>query len=266
MLAAFVLAWMTIPVPLGSLVDAGGYRVHLYCTGAGSPTVLIAGGAFSFDWALIQPEVANFTRVCAYDPSGTAWSDSPPQPHPLCTDRVQELHRVLQKAGISPPYVLVGFSIGGLIARLYALAYLHEIAGMVIVNHAFLDVAPDVPPPPPVTSDSPPVLISSTPITFGLEDDKNFSRLPEHIRNLHAWALSRHPLRPANPTSRTNGSHKQESHHGSPGSPMDHMPLGSILNSGLPRAFAYPFHDCGFMMSAPALAGSGLVKRPRAPL
>ena len=52
----------TPPMP-GTLVDVGGYRVHLYCTGRGSPTVMIVG-AFSFDWALVQPEVAKFTRVC----------------------------------------------------------------------------------------------------------------------------------------------------------------------------------------------------------
>src|SRR6202012_6267727 len=63
------------PAPLGRLVDVGGYRVHLYCTGQGSPTVMIVGAAFSVDWQLVQPEVAKFTRVCTFDPSGTAWSD-----------------------------------------------------------------------------------------------------------------------------------------------------------------------------------------------
>jgi hypothetical protein len=62
------------PLPIGTLVDVGGYRVHLYCLGQGSPTVMIVG-AFSFDWALVQPQVAKFTRVCTFDPSGTAWSD-----------------------------------------------------------------------------------------------------------------------------------------------------------------------------------------------
>jgi len=55
------------PVPPGKLVDVGGYRVHLYCTGTGGPTVLVVGAGFSFDWALVQPEVARFTRVCTYD-------------------------------------------------------------------------------------------------------------------------------------------------------------------------------------------------------
>jgi hypothetical protein len=66
------------PKPLGKLVDVGGYRVHLYCTGTGSPTVVITGAGYSFDWGLVQPEVAKFTRVCTYDHSGVAWKSTPP--------------------------------------------------------------------------------------------------------------------------------------------------------------------------------------------
>src|ERR1700679_4174220 len=98
------------PVPLGRLVDVGGYRVHLYCIGQGSPTVMIVGAAFSFDWELVQPEVAKFTRVCTFDLSGTAWSDpfkatmststtpnpnSMPRTTPTCVDRVDEIHRLI---------------------------------------------------------------------------------------------------------------------------------------------------------------------------
>ncbi len=53
------------PAPLGKLVDVGGYRVHLFCTGTGSPTVVIVGAGFSFNWGLVQPEVARFTQVCS---------------------------------------------------------------------------------------------------------------------------------------------------------------------------------------------------------
>jgi len=63
------------PAPLGTLVDVGGYSVHLYCTGAGSPAVVVAGGGFSFDWGLVQPKISTLTRICTYDLSGTAWSD-----------------------------------------------------------------------------------------------------------------------------------------------------------------------------------------------
>jgi hypothetical protein len=89
------------PPPLGKLVDVGGYKVHLYCTGAGSPTVVIVGAGFSFDWGLVQPEVANITQVCSYDHSGIAWSDDGPADS--CALRVREIHEALKNAGIKGP-------------------------------------------------------------------------------------------------------------------------------------------------------------------
>jgi hypothetical protein len=89
------------PPPLGKLVDVGGYRVHLYCTGSGSPTVVILGAGFSFDWGLVQPEVASITQVCSYDHSGSAWSDDGPTDS--CSLRVSEIHEVLKNAGIRAP-------------------------------------------------------------------------------------------------------------------------------------------------------------------
>src|SRR5690348_800010 len=74
--------------PIGKLVDVGGYRVHLYCIGSGSPAVVITGAGYSFDWGLVQPEVAKFTQVCAYDHSGVTWSD--PGPTDSCSLRVHE--------------------------------------------------------------------------------------------------------------------------------------------------------------------------------
>jgi pimeloyl-ACP methyl ester carboxylesterase len=209
LLAFAAFAAVSDPAPPGALVDAGGYRVHLYCTGAGSPTVVVAGGGFSFDWGLVQPTLSTLTRICTYDPSGTAWSDPVPQNRtPTCTDRVAELHEVLHRASVSTPVVLVGFSIGGLYARLYAARYPDEVAGMVIVDHAFIE--PRRSPPPAAKSsappkdgiysvedvDTPPALISQTPIALGIEDDRNFERLPKRDRDLHAWAMSRNPLRP----------------------------------------------------------------------
>ena len=77
------------PPPLGELVDVGGYRVHLYCIGSGSPTVVITGAGSSFDWGLVQRDVAKFARVCTYDHSGVAWSD--PGPTDTCTLRAGEI-------------------------------------------------------------------------------------------------------------------------------------------------------------------------------
>ncbi len=123
------------PPPPGKLVDIGGYRLHLHCTGTGNLTVVLEAGAgdFSFDWGLVQPEVARFTRVCSYDRAGMAWSDPGPTPRTM-KQEVHELRALLRKAGIRGPYVLVGHSYGGLLARLYARRYRREVVGMVLVD------------------------------------------------------------------------------------------------------------------------------------
>jgi pimeloyl-ACP methyl ester carboxylesterase len=182
------------PPPQGQLVDVGGYRVHLNCTGSGSPTVFVIGG-FSFDWALVQPAVATFTRVCTYDASGNAWSDRGPKP--TCQNRVDEIHRLLRSAKIESPYVFAGFSTGALFARLYAKKYPDEVAAMVFIDHAYLSppAAPAVTDPVPGT-DSPPSVISATPISVGPEDEPGFSSLPLAVRDLHRWAMSRNPALP----------------------------------------------------------------------
>lgn len=178
-------------------MDVGGYRVHLYCIGEGSPTVVIVGTEFSFDWALVQPEAAKFARVCTYDASGTAWSG--PGPKLTCAARIKELHTALKNAGVKGPYVLIGLSMGAVVARLYASQYPAEAAGMVIVDHAFLDTgakAGGAEPAPASGADSRPILIHQEPIIWTIEDDPNFSRLPARDRELHRWAVSLHPSLP----------------------------------------------------------------------
>jgi pimeloyl-ACP methyl ester carboxylesterase len=188
------------PLPLGTLVDVGGYRVHLYCLGQGSPTVMIVGAAFSFDWALVQPEVAKFTRVCTFDPSGSAWSDPfKTGAVPTCDQRVNEIHQLIIKAPIDGPYILVGYSVGGQWARLYAARYPNNIVGMVIIDHAFI---PGQAPRPATRSHSllqsysPPSLVSQAPIVLGFQDDVNFNKLPKDDQELHTWALSENPIQP----------------------------------------------------------------------
>jgi pimeloyl-ACP methyl ester carboxylesterase len=190
------------PLPIGTLVDVGGYRVHLYCLGQGSPTVMIVG-AFSFDWALVQPEVAKFTRACTFDPSGTAWSDPiKTGTVPTCDQRVNEIHQLILKAPVDGPYVLVGYSVGAQWARLYAAEYPDNIVGMVIVDHAF--VGDPVKATPRQTARahslgqgySPPTVVSEAPIVLDYQDDVNFRKLPKLDQDLHAWALSENPIRP----------------------------------------------------------------------
>jgi pimeloyl-ACP methyl ester carboxylesterase len=120
------------------LVDVGGWRLHLHCTGKNeqnAPTVVLESGSgdFSFDWSLVQPGVARFTSVCSYDRAGNAWSDLGPRPRTM-RQVVYELHTALQKTGIKGPYVLIGQSVGGLLIRTFAGQYPKETAGMVLVD------------------------------------------------------------------------------------------------------------------------------------
>lgn len=188
-LLTIACAWGQTPAPPGRLVDIGGYRVHLNCTGSGTPTVMIVGAGFSFDWVLVQPEVARFATVCTYDVSGTAWSD--PGPELDCRGRATEVHKLTQAASLKAPYVLVGLSIGGCVARLFAADNPAEVAGMVIVDHAF---SPDR--PPDTGDDSRPKLIEQTPIELTVEDISHFGNLPARSRELHRWAMSLHPKLP----------------------------------------------------------------------
>ena len=126
--------------PPGRMVDLGGYRLHINCQGssqAGSPTVVIdaASGEFSLHWAAVQHKVAEFTRVCTYDRAGMGWSDRSRKPY-TAMRTVEELHTLLMQAGVEPPYVLVGHSLGGLNVRLYAHEHPDQVAGLILVDPA----------------------------------------------------------------------------------------------------------------------------------
>lgn len=124
----------TYPPP-GKLVDIGGYRLHLHCTGTGAPTVVIetGWGNSSGSWGWVQPEVAKTTRVCTYDRAGMGWSEKSPQPR-TAREFAKELHALLLKANEHSPYILVGHSLGGYTVRVYAHDYPTEVAGVVFVD------------------------------------------------------------------------------------------------------------------------------------
>ena len=119
----------------GQLVDVGGHRMHLSCTGQGSPTVVLEPGAggMSSTMGLIAPAVARDTRVCVYDRAGRGWSD-PAEGTQDGTRIATDLHTLLHTAGIPGPYVLAGHSFGGLYVRSYAAQYPDDVAGLVLVD------------------------------------------------------------------------------------------------------------------------------------
>ena len=121
--------------PPGQLVDVGGYRLHINCTGSGSPTVVIESGwgDSSAAWGWVQPEVAKTTRVCTYDRAGMGWSEASPQPR-TAREFAKELHTLLEKANEPGPYVLVGHSLGGYTVLVYAHDYPDEVSGLVLVD------------------------------------------------------------------------------------------------------------------------------------
>jgi pimeloyl-ACP methyl ester carboxylesterase len=122
------------PMP-GRLVDVGGHRLHLSCTGAGTPTVVLEPGAGGMSSILgwIAPAVARDTRVCVYDRAGRGWSE----PADTAQDGAQiatDLHTLLRRGHVPGPYVLAGHSFGGLYVLTFAARYPDEVAGMVLVD------------------------------------------------------------------------------------------------------------------------------------
>jgi pimeloyl-ACP methyl ester carboxylesterase len=132
---------------MGRVFDIGGRKLNLYCSGQGSPTVIFDSGQAmpGADWALVQPEIAAFTRACWYDRAGMGWSDAAPSGE-ASESNARDLHALLGAAGIAGPYILVGHSTGGYDVRVYRRMYINEVAGMVLVDAAHEDAHRDSPP------------------------------------------------------------------------------------------------------------------------
>ena len=128
----------------GELVDVGGHRLHVVCSGTGRPVVLLEAGiaASSLSWATVQPAIARFTRVCTYDRAGLAWSDVPSCARTF--DRiVDELESVLSRAASGERWILVGHSFGSFIVRGCAMRHPDLVAGLVLVDPAIEWLTPD---------------------------------------------------------------------------------------------------------------------------
>jgi pimeloyl-ACP methyl ester carboxylesterase len=176
----------------------GGRKLHLYCTGHGSPTVILEDGAGSFaiDWALVQPEVARTTRVCSYDRAGYGWSD--PGPEEDTVEQVtHDLETAMRTSGEHPPFVLVGQSIGGLFVRWYQHEHPQQVVGIVLVE-SYEMAAPvqgkqaplytltkeqlQANLPPPSSLKKPPIPTEVRP---------PFNRLPPSLQKTHLWLEQR---------------------------------------------------------------------------
>jgi pimeloyl-ACP methyl ester carboxylesterase len=131
----------------GRLLDVGARKMHIDCTGEGSPTVILDSGLGDsyLSWRKVQPQIAKFTRVCSYDRAGLGYSDPSSEPR---TSKViaEELHALLQAASVAPPYVIVGHSMGGYDVRVYTNLYRNEIVGMVLVDASHPDQENRFPP------------------------------------------------------------------------------------------------------------------------
>ena len=126
----------TVVVNGGDLVDIGGGRsLYLRCVGSGTPTVLLEAGfgGTTNNWSAVQPQLGRTMRTCAYDRAGLGNSLPIPGVHDA-GDEVDDLARLLERAELPPPYLLVGHSYGGLLVRLFADAHPEKTAGIVLVD------------------------------------------------------------------------------------------------------------------------------------
>lgn len=134
------LAQPTASTPPGVMVDVGGHALQLYCTGEGSPTVILESGLGdgSITFFSLQSRVARFTRVCSYDRAGYGWSDAGPEPRDMTT-LVSELETLLARAGEHGPFVLAGHSYGGVVALSFAHRNPGSVAGVVLIDSSHPD-------------------------------------------------------------------------------------------------------------------------------
>ena len=122
-------------LPPGRLVRFNKRLMHIHVTGEGIPTVVFESGmgASCLSWTQVQPQVAKFSRAVSYDRAGQGWSDPAREPR-TARQLAQELHALLDAAGLPGPYVLVGHSFGGYVSRAFAQLYRDTVIGMVLVD------------------------------------------------------------------------------------------------------------------------------------
>lgn len=130
-----------MPARVGQAVDIGGRTLNLDCSGQGTPTVILENGGNSPGYSLLvqQSNMAGFTRTCWYDRAGVGWSDPPSSPR-TADSVASDLHEALHRAGVLPPYVMAGGSVGGEYVLIYTARYPTDVAGLVLVDSATPDM------------------------------------------------------------------------------------------------------------------------------
>lgn len=190
-LAASMLA-QTTPVPSspGRMVNVDGRKLHLNCSGQGSPTVVLEAGLgdSSLVWTLVQPKLAIMTRVCSYDRSGTAWSHNAGPQHGL-SHAADDLNQLLKIAGERPPYLLVGHSWGGWLVTVFARRHPENVAGIVLVDSSVGFDPPVIEKMPEAQGGGPPAGLM---IMKKSADDKDdpFKNLPPSSYQAYLWTES----------------------------------------------------------------------------
>jgi len=130
-----------LPPRVGQAVDIGGRSLNLYCSGQGTPTVILETGGNSpgYAWLSQQSRLAAFTHTCWYDRAGVGWSDPPSSPR-TSASVASDLHAALQRARVLPPYVMAGGSVGGEYVHIYAARYPSDVAGLVLIDSSVPDM------------------------------------------------------------------------------------------------------------------------------
>ncbi|NIP78401.1 MAG: alpha/beta fold hydrolase, partial [Gemmatimonadetes bacterium] len=127
----------------------GGHQLHYRLLGEGPVTFVLesGGGEYSGTWGEIEDDLGEIGRVFVYDRAGMGWSEE--GPHPRTVDRiVDELHTALERADVPAPYVLMGHSLGGMIATLYSMEHPGEVAGLLLIDPSHKDQMKRLPQPP----------------------------------------------------------------------------------------------------------------------
>jgi pimeloyl-ACP methyl ester carboxylesterase len=249
--------------PPGRLVDVGGWKVHLNCTGAivpSRPTVVLEAGIgdFSVEWSLVQPELSKSARVCSYDRAGDGWSELGPYPRTM-RQIAYELHTLLANAGERPPFLLVGHSYGGVLVRQYQATYPSEVAGLVLIEAGVDDPvrilpdgklghASDLPADKPIPavktsnplreSDIPPGALAQ--MKAGLDkassgaNEPPRNKLPTEAQRMRTWALGqvKHVAAAVNPFETEELALLRAARMKS-GTPLGDLPL-VVVTRGLP--------------------------------